>query len=517
MNVSEDRKNIYAKGYCVTKFFGGKEPIDTDHISVDVAIKKDAGKIKFASRYGVYIPKGFRLNQYEIVFDKQEVKDFDIQNKLIVNYKDQYFGRILYSMFDWKTGQNKNSYVSINQGTAIYFRQSKHNSLGLTVRDVNQYDYPEGQARIKKAKSKASDLKDKNIILMYEKNCSRYEESASVLYERLVDEGYDNVYFVLNKDNKALEKISEKYKKNIIYKDSDKHLEYFFASDTFISTESTEHALQLRIASKAAMDKIKDKDLKYVFLQHGVMYMVSLNSELRTGFRNNNIKVHKTVVSSEAEAKHFIELAGIERKDLYITGLAKFDKCIRNRDADKIVIMPTWRRWETNQARENIEQTKYYRMIRRIYNAVPDGLKDKVIILPHPLMAERFKNGSALDESIVIADNYDEIFRECNTFITDYSSAAYDVFYRGANVIFCWEEKDECMEHYGEGSYLLLNETNAFGEVCMDKGEIRASIERNYGKPQLQENIDKYRKIVEFHDGRNTERIIRQLKKDGII
>jgi integrase/recombinase XerD len=74
------------------------------------------------------------------------------------------------------------------------------------------------------------------------------------------------------------------------------------------------------------------------------------------------------VVSSEAEAMHFIELAGMKRDDLYITGLAKFDKCVRNEGADKIIIMPTWRRWETNQAKNNVEETGYYAMIETMYS-----------------------------------------------------------------------------------------------------------------------------------------------------
>ena len=127
----------------------------------------------------------------------------------------------------------------------------------------------------------------------------------------------------------------------------------------------------------------------YVFLQHGPTYMVSLNMDLRNGFRKKtDYKLHKTVVSSKLEAEHFIELGGMSMDDLYITGMAKFDRSVRNEGADRIVIMPTWRRWETNQARDDIKQTNYYRMVRLMYESVPEDLRDKVIILPHPLMAE---------------------------------------------------------------------------------------------------------------------------------
>lgn len=517
MNFSEDDENIYAKGSCLTKLNGSGKPFDTSKVTLDTPNIKNVGRLEFGDRYGKRLVKGYCLNSFTITINKKEAYEFDIQNKLVVRYEDKYAGRILYNFFDMKTGKNNNSPIFIHNGMAMYFRQNKYNTMWFVVRDANIYDYPEGQERLKRAYKNAKKLANQDIILMYEKNCMRYEESASVLYEQLIDAGYDNVYYVVNFDNPAIQNLQEKYRRNLIDKDSDRHLEYFFASKKFISSESPDHALQLRAANKYVQDKYASRDLQYVFLQHGVMYMVSLNSDLRVGFKQSDRKLHRTVVSSEAEAQHFVDLAGMKRDDLYITGLAKFDKCYRNDDADRIIIMLTWRRWETNQARTCLEETKYYKMIERIYNAVPDELKSKVVILPHPLMAERFRGEKGLGEHILTDVSYDEVFRGCDLLITDYSSIAYDAFYRGANVIFCWEEKDECMEHYGEGSYLMLNNDNVFGDVCMDAKEVGAAIKKNYGTPQSEENIKKYRHIVEFHDGKNSERIMKCLIKDGLI
>ncbi|MBR0400319.1 MAG: CDP-glycerol glycerophosphotransferase family protein [Mogibacterium sp.] len=535
-SVRGEGNRIYYKATCLLKLQGSRSVMDTDKIRIDVPVRENIAQISFRERYGKKMPKGFRLNEFELCIDRSVAEELDIQNKLVVNYDGSYNGRILYSLYDLKKGRNRNSEVFIKDGVAVYFRQSRYNSLTLTVRDANQYDLPEGQARIRRAYRKAMASKKKRLgtgraglershdpILMYEKNCSRYEESASVLYEKLIDQGYDNVWYVVNEDNPAIQELPEKYRKNLVWKDSDRHLELLFESDTYIATESTEHALQLRVASKLVMDKIRSRDLRYVFLQHGVMYMVSLNSDMRTGFRNNDHDLQRTVVSSELEARHFIDLAGMKREDLYVTGLAKFDRSFRNEGADRIIIMLTWRRWETNQARADVSETAYYKMTERIYNAVPDELKDKVIILPHPLMADRFAGGengtedSGMAAHIVTGQSYDRILRDCDLLITDYSSIAYDAFYRGANVVFCWEEKDECMQHYGEGTYLMLNRDNVFGDVCMNEEELRESVAANYGREQSEENKARYGRIVEFRDGRNSERIIELLKKDGLL
>lgn len=529
-NIREENGKLIASGLCILKFSGKKHVIDSDRIRIDVPVCQNAAKLSFDKKYGTPAPMGCRLNAYRMEFDIAKVRDFDIQNKLIVIYTDEngreYNGRVLYDAADLRRGKNKNSKIFVHDDFSVYFRQNIHNTTFLTVRDPNQYDFPEGQKRIEKARRRAARLKDRDIVLLYEKKCQKYEESASVLYEKLIDMGYDNVYFIVDKSIAAVRDLPEKYKKNLIDKDSDQHLEYFFASNKFISTETIEHALQLRIANKYAQDKINTStgDMMYVFLQHGPTYMVSLNMDLRNGFRKKtDYKLHRTVVSSKLEAEHFIELGGMSMDDLYITGMAKFDRSIRNPGADRIVIMPTWRRWETNQARDDIKQTNYYKMVRLMYESVPEDLRDKVIILPHPLMAERFADipadseDSEFSSKILITDQYEPVLRDCELLVTDYSSISYDAYYRGAKVVFYWAEKDECMTHYGEGTHLMLNNDNVFGPVAMNGAEITAAIRETYGNKQNQTYLDRYRRIIEFHDGRNTDRIIEHLKKDGVI
>jgi hypothetical protein len=63
----------------------------------------------------------------------------------------------------------------------------------------------------------------------------------------------------------------------------------------------------------------------------------------------------------------------------------------------------------------------------------------------------------------------------------------------------------------------MLNEDNVFGDVCTSPEEIRASVEKRYNMPQEEEHVRRFRRIVEFHDGRNSERIIECLKKDKVL
>lgn len=513
---------VIMNGICATGLKGSRERFDTGKVKIVTASKPEGLEVSFGSRYGFPIPGGKSLHRFSLKIDMDEALGWDMQNKLILDYDNRGRNRISYSLADKRTGErNRNSEIYMHNGMSMYFRQNINNSVFFTVRETQQYDSPEGQERLRKAKAEAKKLEDRDIILMYEKNCARYEESASVLYEKLIDSGYDNVYYIVDKGIPAVQELDDKYRKNLIQKDSDDHLRYFFACKKYISSETIDHALQIRIASKDVLDKINGDGLSYVFLQHGVMYMVSLDADLRTGFRKKKgYKLHKTVVSSEAEAMHFIELGGMEREDLYITGLAKFDKCFRNEGADRIVIMPTWRRWEANQLEEDPESTGYYRMLADMFDSVPDELKDRVIILPHPLIADKLagrEDAHGFAKRITRADSYDKVLRDCSLLITDYSSIAYDAYYRGANVAFWWRDLEECMTHYGEKAHLMLNEGNVFGPVCMDKKELRNAIEELYGKEQRGKDTERYAHLVEFNDGKNSERIIEHLREDGMI
>ena len=505
--------NYVISAFCLTKGIRIKN-LDVSKIKANINNKDYP--IIFSFKKGIKFFKKSRINHYKIVIPIKDVEKFDIQNKIILSYENYNPGRILYSLFDYKKGKYKISRIFFQKDKSVFLRQTDHNSLVITIRDFNIYDTRKGRIKLFFGHLFSKFLFKKNILYLYEKECSRYEESASILYEKLIDLGYNNAYFIVNKDNKTLDTIKKKYKKNLVYKDSLKHIMYFFKTDTLISSESIDHALQLRGYNKSILKKKHSKNIKYIFLQHGVTYMVSLDSDMRSAFRKSNIKMFKIVVSSKLEKKHFIEVGKFDEEDMYLCGMLKFDKAIRYENADKIIVMPTWRRWEYNEATYNFENTKYFKMIQRIVSSIPEKYHKKIVILPHPLMVAAIRNNDAFKKYLLKdGKKYDDILKECSLLITDYSSISYDAFYRGANVIFYWEEKDECMKHYNTN--LLLEENTAFGDVVYNKEELKRVFERNYNKPQREEYIKKYRKIVEFHDNKNTERLIGMLKKDKVI
>ena len=460
-------------------------------------------------------------NLYITKIPIKDILNKEIHNKLFFVYETEnkvYRMGLRYSLKEEKY-LNEKVKILKHINTSLYIRQSIGNNMFITVRKINRTDKFFEQIKINISYILSKIVKDENIVLLYEKECNRYEESASVVYKYLLDQGYNNVFYIIDKNSKDFNLIGEKYKKNIIYKYSFKHYLYFFKAKTFIGTEAPGHAIELRVANKHAVRRVNSNLLNFIFLQHGVMYMVSLAAKTRSAFHKKETDaIRKVVVSSKLEAQHFIDYANYEHEDIYICGLPKFDKNKWNKDADKIIIMPTWRPWEYNQSRLGFTETPYFKMLKRIFESIPEVYKDKVIILPHPLIAEIITD---IDDDIKnymnFKDKYDDLLKEAKVLITDYSSIAYDAFYRGSNVIFYWEEKDYCMEQYGEGTKLMLNEDNCFGDICYTSKQISNVIEKNYLQYQEKKYVDRYRKIVEFNDNKNTERLINYLKRDKLI
>ncbi|MEE1503369.1 MAG: CDP-glycerol glycerophosphotransferase family protein [Acutalibacteraceae bacterium] len=464
---------------------------------------------------------------YSFSIPMSDVVNLPATNMVALEYKDQYGFIVQCHIFYWSLlkfflGLRGPMNIDEESSTVAIFRQSQKKRLNIYVRSVNVTD--KFSHRVKQVVAFGLSLlwhsnKARKLVLLYEKNSSKYEESASVLFENLIDSGYKNAYFIVTKDYEFFDRIPEKYLSNIIYKYSFKHYLYFFKSKTFIGTEAIAHSIDLKTFNLLALRKIASKNLNYVFLQHGVMYMVSLNSESRKMFKRKDLNgKYRVVVSSQAESDHFTTLGRHYDEDIYITGLPKFDRNTHNENADKIVIMPTWRPWEINEARTDFTQTPYFKMLMKLYDAVPEHLKEKVIILPHPLIVnELSKLSETLTKKIVLDARYDDILKDTAVLITDYSSIAYDAFYRGARVIFYWEEKDYCMMQYGPSTVLMLNEENVYGDFAYNDENLAEIIEKNYNTLQTEEQKNRYTKLVNFHDGKNTERLINFLKEDGII
>ncbi len=343
----------------------------------------------------------------------------------------------------------------------------------------------------------------KNKVLFYEKQVSQFEESASVLFKKLHNK--KNVYFLLKRDADNFEELKNEYGSKIVSPEELRYLIYVFCSKKIIGTEVPGHILTIRSPYKKMRNELMlGHKHEFIFLQHGVMFSLSLNSKSRNFFKKGQLySPSKVVVSGYEEAKHFVRYGGYKFEDIIISGLATFDNKKIKKTADKIVIMLTWRPWDELMP---IEDTTYYKAINSIYNSIQD--KENLIIVGHPKIREELNSDIPLYKNIYTG-SINELLNETKVLISDYSSVVFDAFYRGINVIFWWAEKEECLERYR--NKLLLNEFNIFGPIVKDNKKLDSVVNDLKKVDQDKKYVSKYRKIVEFYDNKNSLRILKNL------
>ena len=364
-------------------------------------------------------------------------------------------------------------------------------------------------------------LGNNNSVLLFEKETAKANESGYYVFEKIMsrkDSLKSKVYFVIDKHCNDFEKVYSKYPKNTLKKYSLKHYINIYRSKCFISSELSNHVINPRLYIKSINKVIAKKPL--VFLQHGIMFAKPVDNPAAAGFKktNSTINFFKCIISSDLEATQFHKL-GFSNKDLIKCGLPKFDVSRMDKDADKILVMLTYRYWEEALVMnpETINQTTYYNAYMEILDAFEkEGLLDRVIISCHPKFAECIINAAPKYESIVEKD-INKALESSKVFITDYSSASYDAHYRGAYVIYYWKERDYLIENYQ--AIPPVNEDNSDGVPTFSidalVGEVKKAIANDYKMDAMYQ--ERYKKINEFDDNRNGDRLVDELLKLDII
>lgn len=457
-------------------------------------------------------------NQWTFTFGLNEIAPMDgISTYIFIVDQEQEF-RLCTSSTNAKSGykirkQNFNNIVGVwyTEQYVFYFRNTASAKGRLTFQRKIRLSHETPAFGLKqRIAHKLFRKVVRNEVLVFEKELMQFEESGARLFEKIAK--YPNVYFVIDKQSPAFPSLRTQYNNQIVEFGSLKYLRLIHTAKYYIGTELPMHLIGLRSPYKSLrLEIMNSAKHKFIFLQHGVTQSLSLAGPERAIFRKNFIySPYKVIVSSAREADHFVNVGKYQPEDLWNIGLSTFDNKQLKESANKISIMLTWRPWD--QMKSNINETSYYQALISIVNSIED--KQHLQIILHPKATEQLSEIDPLYQ-YVSRCSVNAALSQTSLFITDYSSAVFDSFYRGSNVIFWWNEKDQCLVNYDNS--LLLTEENAFGDIVYHNSELNDVIINNYNVPQKQKYIDKYRLFVEHHDNQNTERLVQNLRLENII
>lgn len=405
---------------------------------------------------------------------------------------------------------------------AIIIRRNASNNLSIgNLPELKIYDKSH-KLKIKFAEKIAKLYKTVNkkrrINVFFEKEASKAVESGKYVFEDVANQKFSSKnVFILDKTSEQYTEMKRKWGKRIVERFSFRNYLYVFIADHFISSELSNHIINTRIYNDKLNKKIKITPL--YFLQHGIIFMKPHDDPRNSGFHKKNMtnNIVKSVVSSAAEAQEF-NIMGYNDFDMMKTGLPKLDGARLEEQADKITYMPTWRPWEEAEVfNGNITQTTYYKSLMDIIEAFDKAdMLDRLQIAAHNKFAQFAKVHFSKYQNIFVEDPTDTL-KNSAIYITDISSIILDATYRGAYPIFYWKEFDTIIKNYGGTT--PVNEQNAPGTIVYSEDElvstVRNIIANDYKIPK--KVLENYKKINEFSDNNNTQRVVNELVKDKVL
>ena len=297
---------------------------------------------------------------------------------------------------------------------------------------------------------------------------------------------------------------------------------YYLLASVSISSSGDQEArnpFDWRIAYYADMMK----DLRYVFLQHGI------TKDDQTKWLNRwNKGIDGLVCSSRLEWEAFRDPDyGYPDENLWLTGMPRFD-LLQTGEMKHITIMPTWRqnlmtnydpsagRWNLNP--ESFVQSDYYQFYQGLLTneRLLAACKKHGVTLqfyPHPNVLQHIELFHA-DPSVVVPDEskpYREIYAESGLIVTDYSSAVFDFAYLRRPVLYAQFDREAFFSgaHVYKAGYFDYDR-DGFGPVTRDLEStvdaIIAQLENGFTlAPEYRQRIDSF---FAFNDRENCRRVL---------
>lgn len=351
-------------------------------------------------------------------------------------------------------------------------------------------------------------IKKKNIWLIQE-DSNEACDNGYILYKYIKENECNiNCYYVINYKVKDYLKVRD-YGTTIKYK-SLKHWLYYLNSKVIISSQN--HANPLPIFFHVLHQKNIIK-IPRVFLQHGI------TKDFMPNFHYSKINYRLFICGAKNEYNYLCKTLGYPKGYIVYTGFARFDNLnTSNKINNKILIMPTWRRWMNNKQINN-----YF----NIYNSLLNNKwfinyieKNNIIInfVLHKNMKKDINKLHSCSKNIIINNNQNidiqKMLNECDLLITDYSSIAFDVAYMYKPVIYYQFDLDKYrLEHYKEGYFSYKK--NGFGDVLYTEDalidKIVYYINNSYNiESKYQKRIDNF---FTLKDKNNCKRIVNEIQK----
>ncbi|MGE7121268.1 CDP-glycerol glycerophosphotransferase family protein [Peribacillus sp. NPDC046944] len=302
---------------------------------------------------------------------------------------------------------------------------------------------------------------------------------------------------------------------NVLYFKSKEHIKKTLESTRVISSHHPDYLYPLRTSTF----KKRVKSIK-VFLQHGVMG----TKNMVANYGKNSTSGFKTdifLVSSDFEKNMIVTDFGYNEKEVFATGLSRFDSLFNNDVSVKrqLLIIPTWRDWITSD--EIFLESEYFERYQELVNhpflhALSKNFGFEIIFCLHPNMQKFTSYFKDAPVRVISQGEVDvqRLIKESSIMITDYSSVAFDFSFLHKPVIYYQFDRDRFIGR--RPSHLDLD-NDLPGEISNELDELLAILDKYAKNDFTMENkyIDRANRFIKYRDVHASERIFEVIQNVG--
>ncbi len=443
---------------------------------------------------------------------EEDIYDFFLRLELSNSIEDRYI-RIGRPTFSTRLFLKDFYLKNFEQAIAVnpYFT-FKYNNLSLEV-----YKYPietfNYLRRLMRWSWFVKNLNKKKDVWLVGERIYKAQDTGYAFF-KYVRENYPDkkIYYVIDKDSPEKDNVL-KYGNVLDFK-SKKHILYTLISKKIITSHHPDYLYPLRTTkfkNKVTGDK--------VFLQHGVMG--TKNMVANYGKNAHGFDTDLFMVSSDFEKEMIVNDFGYSPKDVFVTGLSRFDTLFKD-DVEKkrqILIIPTWRDWIVSE--EAFFESEYYERYEQLINSrklqqLANEHHFEVVFCLHPNMqrfSKFFENPSV---KVINQGEIDVQFliKQSALMITDYSSVGFDFSFLYKPVVYYQFDRERFI---GKRPSHLDLDNDLPGEICYELEDILYLIEE-YAKRDFEMKQTyqvRAKKFIKYRDQSSSERIYQVIRDNG--
>lgn len=319
------------------------------------------------------------------------------------------------------------------------------------------------------------------------------------------------VYYVITADSPHRERLEQVG--NVVVRGSEEHVRYSLLATRLVSTHLPQYLLPTPDPRL-----VRHANGLRVFLQHGIMGMKNMVPNY--GRRSTDFRCDMFHVSSAREREMIINDFGYQPSQVRVTGLPRFDSLLApGSDPRGILIIPTWREWllrpEFFIESEFLERWRALLHDERIKRLLDAG--EQITFMLHPNLAHHTALFEAPAGVTVLRQgerDVQDLMREHQALITDYSSVGFDFALQGRPVYYFQFDRDRFL---GRHPSHLDPVSDLPGYVTADPGDLLAEVERGWraGFPMPAENARRIQRWVDHPDRQNCARVYASVKDSG--